>query len=164
MNKLRIVLAVLMLLATLQGAWYFLGMRHSGVKPWLMFNACAVANITFLTGVAVFFFTGSRAVMYMAVLPLFFFGTGGLFVFPWSGMNLIAQGSHLVMTANLGLMLIDLFRLKDFKAAAVGLLLGGFVFSWFLAVQQNYVNAHPREMKELLGIDKVLRDQPSREA
>jgi hypothetical protein len=81
MNRLRIILAVL-LLVTMQGGWYFLDMRHSGIKPWLMFNACAVANITFLIGIAVFFFSGSRAVMYLAVLPLFFYGTGGLFVFP----------------------------------------------------------------------------------
>jgi hypothetical protein len=155
MNKLRIILAVLLLLVTLQGSWYFLGMRHSGIKSWLMFNACAVANITFLIGVAVFFISGSRTIMYLAVLPMFFFGTGGLFVFPWSGMNIIAQVSHLVMTANLGFMLFDLFKLKDFRAAAIGLLLGTFIFSWFLAFQQSYVNHHPREMKELLGLDKL---------
>ena len=82
MNKLRIVLAVLLLLVTLQGSWYFLGMRHSGIKPWLMFNACAVANITFLIGVVVFFFSGSRTIMYLAVLPLFFFSHTIGFVVP----------------------------------------------------------------------------------
>jgi hypothetical protein len=87
-------------------------------------------------------------------------GTGGLFVFPWSGMNIIAQVSHLLMTANLALMLFDLFRLKDFRAAAIGLLLGTFIFSWFLAVQQNYVSSHPREMKELLGLDRILWNRP----
>jgi len=164
MNKLRIVLAVLLLLVTLQGSWYFLGMRHSGIKNWLMFNACAVANIVFLTGLAVFFISGSRAIIYLAVLPLFFFGTGGLFVFPWSGMNIIAQVSHLLMTANLALMLFDLFRLKDFRAGAIGLLLGSFIFSWFLAIQQNYVSSHPREMKELLGLDRILWKSPPQEA
>jgi len=71
---------------------------------------------------------------------------------------MVAQISHLVMTANLGLMLFDLFKLKDFRAAAIGLLLGTFVFSWFLAIQQNYVSTHPKEMKELLGLDKILWD------
>jgi hypothetical protein len=163
MNKLRLILAVPLLLVTLQGGWYFLGMRHSGIRPWLMFNACAVANITFLIGLVVFLCSGSRIIMYLAVLPLFFFGTGGLFVFPWSGMNIIAQVSHLLMTANLGLMLFDLFKLKDFRAAAIGLLLGSFIFSWFLAVQQNYVSSHPREMKELLGLDRILWNRQQQE-
>jgi ABC-type transport system involved in cytochrome c biogenesis permease component len=75
-------------------------------------------------------------------------------------MNIIAQVSHLLMTANLALMLFEMFKLKDFRAAAIGLLLGTFIFSWFLAIQQNYVSSHPREMKELLGLDKILWNPP----
>jgi hypothetical protein len=152
MTKSRLLMAGLLLLATFNSSWYFLGIRRAGIANWLMFNACAVANITFLLGVAVYLVCGTRALLYVAVLPLFFFGTGGLFVFAWSGPMLVAQISHLLMTANLALLVADMVRLRDFKAASIGMLIGTCVFSVFLAVQQDYVRRHPAEAQALLGM------------
>ncbi len=151
MSKIRIFLAILLFLATIQGTYFFLYIKKINLIAWITFNACAVANITFLIGFILFLLFRNRTVMYMAILPLFFFGTGGLFVFPWSGMNIIPQIVHIIMTLNIIVILIDLYREKDFKAGATGLLLGVFIFAWFLAFQQKYVYSHMDEFQRIIG-------------
>ena len=151
MNVWRWAFAALLLLATVQSSHYFLAVKKAGIAAWLNFNACALANITFLAGFAVWLIFGSRWLMAMAVLPMFFFGTGGLFVFPWSGWNIIPQAGHLLMTANLGLLILDIFRSQDFRPAVAGLLLGIGVFSIFIGFQQNYVREHVREFREMMS-------------
>ena len=151
MSWIRMILAMLLLLATIQGASFFLCIKKVNVIAWITFNACAVANITFLIGFVLFLLFRNRTVMYMAILPLFFFGTGGLFVFPWSGMNIIPQIAHIIVTLNMIVLLIDLYREQDFKAGATGLLIGVFVFAWFLAFQQQYVYSHMDEFQRTIG-------------
>ncbi|MDD5065652.1 MAG: hypothetical protein PHF84_01265 [bacterium] len=150
MNALRTVLIVLVLLAALQSTWFFLGMARVGVISWLTFNACAVANITLIIGYVLFLVLKTRLVMYMAVLPLFFFGTGGLFVFPWGGWNIIPQISHIIMTLNLIVLVYDMFRTGDFKTGALGLLLSIVLFGWFLGFQQSYVYSHRSEFQKIM--------------
>ena len=150
MNSWRWVLALLLLLATFQSSYYFLAVKRVGVSAWLNFNACAVANLTYLVGFVLWAVSGARWLMCLAVLPLLFFGTGGLFVFSWSGMNIIPQAGHILMTANVGLLVLDIFRSRDFRAATVGLLLSIGIFSMFIGFQQNFVRTHVQEFRDLM--------------
>lgn len=152
MLKLGIGLAVVLLLTTLNSTYFFLGV--SKVKPleWLVFNACAPSSIAYLIGFAIFLMTKNRIVLHISILPLFFFGGLGLYVFPWSGYNLIAQFSHIIMVLNMLWALYTTFTAGDYKAAALGLLIGIGLFAPFINYQQTYVNTHPEACQRILGI------------
>ncbi len=152
MKFIRNALFALIVLVTLQSTWYFLGMQRASFLTWICFNACAVANVTFIVGFILSIPLKTRVIMYMATLPLFFFGTGGLIVFPWKGMNIIPQISHIIMTLNLLVMFWEMFKSHDYKNASIGLLLSIIVFSFFIAFQQNYVFQHPEEWAKLMVI------------
>lgn len=153
MNTIGLILTVLLLLATIQSTVFFFGVLKVRFVEWIMFNACAPANITFLIGVALFLLLKDRAVMHMAMLPMFFFGVGGLVVFPWSGMNIIPQIGHIIMALNIGCTIFITLSTNDYRAATIGLLLGIAVFSFFIGFQQNYAASHPEAFKRILQME-----------
>ena len=154
MNKtVGIILAVLLLLVTLNSTYFFLGMRKVKIVEWLVFNACAPSSIAFLIGFILYLTINDRTVLHMSILPVFFFWFTGLLVFPWSGYNIIAQISHLIMTMNIGWAIYVTFSTKDFNTASLGMLLGIMVFSAFIAYQQTYVVSHPEDLQKILGIE-----------
>ena len=154
MNKTGITLAILLLLVTIQSTFFFLGMLKVKFVEWIVFNACAPSNITFLIGFILFLLFKDRTVLHMAILPMFFFGVLGLIVFPWSGMNIIPQIAHIIMTLNVGWLVLITFKTNDYKAATVGMLLGIVIFSVFIGFQQNYVATHPEDFKRIMQIEK----------
>ena len=154
MNKTGITLAILLLLVTIQSTFFFLGMLKVKFVEWIVFNACAPSNITFLIGFILFLLFKDRTVLHMAILPMFFFGVLGLIVFPWSGMNIIPQIAHIIMTLNVGWLVFVTFKTNDYKAATVGMLLGIVIFSVFIGFQQNYVATHPEDFKRIMQIEK----------
>lgn len=153
MNKLGIGLAVLLLLATVNSTNYFLNVMKVSPLEWLVFNACAPSNITYLIGFVIYLATKDRTALHIAILPLFFFGGLGLLVFPWNGYNLIAQVSHILMASNIAWVLFYTFKTSDYKAAAIGLLLGVLISAPFIGFQQNYVSSHPDAFSRILGVD-----------
>jgi hypothetical protein len=88
----------------------------------------------------------------VAIPPLLFFGGLGLFLFPWSGHNLIAQFSHSVMVANVLWVLYGTFGKADYRAGFLGLLVGVVISLPFIGFQQSYVSSHPQDMKRILGV------------
>jgi hypothetical protein len=121
---------------------------------WLVFNACAPSNITFLVGFILFLLFKNRIVFHIAILPMFLFGTLGLLVFPWIGMNTLSQIGHLIMTLNVGWVIFLTFKTKDYKAATIGMLLGIVIFSIFIGFQQRYVATHPEDFKRIIRVEK----------
>ena len=156
MSKIGIILAILLLLATIQSTVFFLGILKAKFVEWIVFNACAPSNISFLIGFILFLLLKNRTVLHMAILPMFFFGTLGLIVFPWNGMNIIPQIGHIIMTLNIGWVVLATFKTNDYKTAAIGLLLGIVVFSIFIGFQQNYVTTHPEDFKRIMNIEKTV--------
>lgn len=152
MFKVGIGLAVVLLLVTINSTYFFLGV--SKVKPieWLVFNACAPSSIAYLIGFAIFLLTKNRIALHISILPLFFFGGLGLFLFPWSGFNLIAQFSHVIMVLNMGWALYGTVATGDYKAAALGLLIGIGIFTPFINYQQTYAYSHPEAFQKILGV------------
>jgi len=150
-NKMSIVLAVLLLLVTVQGSMFYLVKLKVRLIEWLFFNPCAASNITFLIGFVIFLFKGERVLLHLAILPMFFFGTLGMFFLSWSGMNIIPQAGHIIMTLNIALTIYTTFAAGDFKAAALGFMVGVFVFAPFIAIQQDYVRSHPDDFNRILA-------------
>ena len=154
MDKISLILALLLLLTTLQSTFFFLVVLKVSFIEWIVFNACAPSNITFLIGFVLFLLFKNRTVLYMAILPMFFFGTLGLFVFPWHGMNIIPQIGHIIMTLNILWAVWIMFKTNDYKAATIGMLLGIAVFSVFIGFQQRYVATHQEDFKRIMQIEK----------
>jgi len=152
MLKLGIGLAVVLLLGAINSTYFFLGV--SKVKPieWIVFNACAPSSIAYLIGFAIFLLTKNRIALHIGILPLFFFGGLGLFFFPWSGYNLIAQFSHVIMVLNMLWAVYGTLSTGDYKAAVLGLLIGIGIFAPFIGYQQSYVNTHPEDFQRILGV------------
>lgn len=152
MLKLGIGLAAVLSLVTINSTYFFLGV--SKVKPieWLVFNACAPSSIAYLIGFLIFLLTKNRIALHIGILPLFFFGGLGLFLFPWSGYNLIAQFSHLIMVLNMLWALYTTITTGDYKAAALGLLIGIGIFAPFINYQQTYAYTHPEAFQKILGV------------
>ena len=154
MHIIGIILAILLLLATIQSTFFFLVIMKVKFVEWIVFNACAPSNITFLIGFALFFLFKDRTVLHMAILPMFFFGVLGLFVFPWNGVNIIPQIGHMLMTLNIGWAVLVTLNTHDYKAATIGMLLGIVVFSVFIGFQQNYMATHSEDFKKILQFEK----------
>jgi hypothetical protein len=154
MDKIGIFLGILLLLVTAQSTFYFLGVLKTEMIEWIVFNACAPSNMTFLIGFIVYLLCGDRTVLHLAILPMFFFGVGGLIVFPWRGMNLIPQIAHIIMALNIGWTIFVTVEMNDYKAATIGFILGIAIFSFFIAFQQNYVASHPEDFKRIMQMKR----------
>jgi hypothetical protein len=149
-NKLSMVLAVLLMIVTIQSSvFYFVKLKVRFVE-WFYFNPCATSNIVFLIGFTLYLFKGDRTLLHLAILPMFFFGTLGMFFLSWSGMNIIPQVGHTIMTLNITLTLFITLIRGDFKAAALGLTTGIIVFAPVIAFQQIYVCNHPNDFNRIL--------------
>lgn len=157
METMSLILAILLLLVTLQSSFYFLKVKKAGLVKWIVFNACAPSNFAFLIGFAIYLLFGDRTLLHTAILPMFFFGGLGLFLFPWRGMFIIPQIGHLIMLANIAWTALATFQTHDYLAATVGLLLGILIFVPFIGFQQHYVAKHPEDFKRLLILKNIKR-------
>jgi hypothetical protein len=154
MHIIGIILAILLLLVTIQSTFFFLIVMKVKFVEWIVFNACAPSNITFLIGFVLYLLFKDRTVLHMAILPMFFFGVLGLFVFPWNGVNIFPQLGHMLMTLNIVWAVFVTLHTHDYKVATIGMLLGIVVFSVFIGFQQQYVATHPEEFKRILQLEK----------
>jgi hypothetical protein len=141
------VLAFLNVLMAINSANFFLGTLKTGVVGWLMMNTCAPSIALFVIG----FLLGSPAVMVAASAIMFHYGTLGLFVFSWSGGNLMAQVGHILMTLAVVHVAVDVVRRRRWKALGLGLLLGMAILIPLTIVQTMWINAHPEMVEKLFS-------------
>lgn len=158
MLTITIVLALLLLLVTIQSSGFYFAKLKVNFIEWLFFNACAPSNLVFLGGVLLFLSSNNRVLLYVAILPMFFFGTLGMFFLPWKGMNIIPQFAHIIMTLNIAWITYVTVTQDEFIAATTGLLIGVLVFAPFIAVQQGYTRRHPERLQRLLLDIKTIGD------
>ena len=121
-KTIGIVLAITLLLLTLSGSGYFFFNLKTNIVQWIAYNACSPSSLVYLVGFIVFLYNKNAIGLALAFLPMYYFGTMGLFTFTWSGANIFAQMSHITMTLNLLWAGYILYRLGDYKVFAQGLL------------------------------------------
>ena len=145
-----IALAIVLLLLTLSGSGYFFSTLKVTFVQWLAYNACSPSSLVYLSCLIVFWVTKKTFWLPLAFLPMYYFGTMGLFTFTWSGANIFAQMSHITMTLNLIWAGYVLYRIGDYKAFAQGLLWSIVLFVPYIAFVMYYCRTHAEEISQLL--------------
>ncbi|MDD5556174.1 MAG: hypothetical protein PHN82_02875 [bacterium] len=87
-------IVALNLLAAANSTLYFTTQLRAGLAGWLAMNSCAPSIFVFSLG----YVLRQRPLMAAGAGLMFRYGTLGLFVFGWDGMNLIPQVGHILMT------------------------------------------------------------------
>ena len=145
-----VALAIVLLLLTLSGSGYFFFTLKVNFVQWLAYNACSPSSLVYLSCLIVFWLTKKTVWLPLAFLPMYYFGTMGLFTFTWSGANIFAQMSHITMTLNLIWAGYVLYRIGDYKAFAQGLLWSIVLFVPYIAFVMYYCRTHAEEISQLL--------------
>lgn len=144
------VLAVLILLALLNSGYFFLGMLKLSISKWLAFNACSLAAVVYLVCFIAFRITKKEYLLAIPLLPLYYYGTMGLFIMPWNGSNLFAQITHIIITINILWVIYGFLKERKFESLGKGLLIGIAVFVPVFAYIQTYVQLHINEFMQAL--------------
>ena len=145
-----VALSIVLLLLTLSGSGYFFSTLKVSFPQWLAYNACSPSSLVYLSCLIVFWVTKKTVWLPLAFLPMYYFGTMGLFTFTWSGANIFAQMSHITMTLNLIWAGYVLYRIGDYKAFAQGLLWSIVLFVPYIAFVMYYCRTHAEEISQLL--------------
>ena len=145
-----IALSIVLLLLTLSGSGYFFFTLKVTFVQWLAYNACSPSSLVYLSCLIVFWVTKKTVWLPLAFLPMYYFGTMGLFTFTWSGANIFAQMSHITMTLNLIWAGYVLYRIGDYKAFAQGLLWSIVLFVPYIAFVMYYCRTHAEKISQLL--------------
>lgn len=145
-----ILLAFALLLLTLSGSGYFFFSLKVNFIQWLSYNACSPSSLIYLVGFVIFLYNRNTTWLALAFLPMYYFGTMGLFTFTWSEANIFAQLSHITMRLNLIWAGYILYRIGDYKASARGLLYSIVLFVPFISFVMYYCRTHVEEISGLL--------------
>lgn len=145
-----IVLAIFMLLTLLNSAYFFLVILKLGIGQWLAFNACSVAIIIYLICFTISAVKRNSTWLSVALLPMYYYGTMGLFIMPWNESNLFAHITHIIITCNALWVLSLIFKKQNFEALGKALLCSIVVFVPLSALIQTYNQAHLEEFMQML--------------
>ncbi len=144
------IFAILLLLTTLSSTWFFLSELQVSILEWSVFNACAPSSYMYLICFVLFVAKKNYTALPVTIVPMFFFGTMGLFVFSWSGQDIFAQISHVIMTLNIIWALYILLKTKNFKAIAIGLLVSILLFIPYISFVQQYCRVNSDRVEQIL--------------
>ena len=139
-----------MLLTLLNSAYFFLSVVKLDFLRWLAFNACSLAIIAYLICFACYKLSNNDIFLAIALVPMYYYGTMGLFVVLWDAANLFAQITHIIITLNVIWVLFVLLKESKYESLGKGLLIGLLVFVPVFAVIQKYLQTHVAEIIQML--------------
>ncbi len=141
-NILGYVLASLLLISLVNSGYFFLEIVKLNLIQWLAFNACSLSIIIYL--ICFILFLTKRKLIFLAIplLPLYYYGSMGLFITPWDSPNIFAQISHVLISLNVLWVLYMHLREHAFESLGKGLLLGILIFVPVFAIIQSYTQNH----------------------
>ena len=152
-NKNQVIgylLAALMVLTLLNSAHFFTSIVKLQIGEWLAFNACSLAIISYLACFACFQITKKDFFLAIALVPLYYYGSMGLFIVPWNAANMFSQITHIIITLNVIWILFVLLKESRYESLGKGLLIGVLVFVPVFAVIQTYLQLHMAEFMQML--------------
>ena len=139
-----------MFLTFLNSAYFFLVIAKFGLVEWLAFNACSVSIIVHLVCFICFRITKKDFFLAIALVPLYYYGTMGLFVMSWDIANMFSQITHVIITLNVIWILFVSLKEFKFESLGKGLLIGVLLFVPLFAIIQSYSQLHMAEFMQLL--------------
>jgi hypothetical protein len=145
------VLSIAMLLLAIWGFFVFTVFLKASFIQWIMYNVCAPTEIAFF----VFMMVLNKKPQYLQyllimVVPLTFFGTMGLFIFPWSGQGVLTtQLSHILMTVSAGWAIYVNRKSVSVSPKVIYWICG---VSLLIATQQWYCRATADVLKKMLNV------------
>jgi len=122
---------------------FFTTQLKSGLDGWLAMNSCAPSIFIFCLG----YFIRSRAVMAVGAGLMFRYGTLGLFIFGWTGMNIIPQVGHILMTLAVIYFFVKMVRSKEWDAIVVCAFVAGLML--YAEWQWNWFGDRPQVLDGL---------------
>ena len=149
-NTISLVLAIIMLLALLNSAYFFLVMLKLDIVRWLAFNACSLAIMVYLLCFVIHRVTKNDYLPAVPLLPLYYYGTMGLFIMPWDAAGMFAQLTHIIITLTVIWIVYGFLKERKYEALGRGLLLAVFIFVPVFAIIQAYSQVHMNEFMEAL--------------
>ncbi|MBN2280658.1 MAG: hypothetical protein JXQ65_08760 [Candidatus Marinimicrobia bacterium] len=151
MNKhLGLIIAILMLLALLNNSYFFMGILKLNMPKWLAFNACSLSIIIYLLCFFIYQITKMEYFLAIPLLPLYYYGTMGLFIMPWNASNIPAHITHFLITVNVLWIIYTQLKDHNFASLGKGLLIGMIIFVPIFAIIQSYTQLHKKEFMTLL--------------
>lgn len=138
------IIVALNLLAALNSTMYFTRMLGAGLDGWLAMNSCAPSIFVFAAGYAL----RQRAVMAIGAGLMIRYGTLGLFVFGWQGMNIIPQIGHILMTLAVAYFIVRMVRIGSAGEVIVALFTA--VAMLYAEWQGEWFVRHPGVLKGLM--------------
>lgn len=136
----------------LLSGYYFIYVLDLSIGQWLMFNACSIAIITQLFCYLIFKLTHNSFLKAIPLLPMYYYGTMGLFLMPWILDNIFAHITHIVITISMIWNLSIYLKNKESEALSKGLLLGILIFVPVFAFIHVYSQSHLNEFIEALQL------------
>ncbi|WP_101688604.1 hypothetical protein [Dysgonomonas massiliensis] len=152
-NKSQIIgigLTILMLLSLLNSGYFFLVAVQLNVSQWLAFNACSLTMIVYLVCFTIYLVRKESLWLSIPLLPMYYYGTMGLFLMPWNEVNIFAHATHVIITITILWTLYTLLKKLEFEILGKGLLVSMIVFVPIIAVIQTYNQANFEEFMQLL--------------
>lgn len=152
-NKNQIIgylLIALSLLTLLNSAYFFISIVKLQIGEWLAFNACSLAIISYLICFACFQIFKKDFFLAIAMVPLYYYGTMGLFIVPWNAADIFSQITHIIITLNVIWILFVLLKESRYESLGKGLLIGVLVFVPVFAIIQTYSLLHMAEFMQML--------------
>jgi len=144
------ILSFFLFVALLNSGYFFMATLKLSPGKWLAFNACSLAIIVYLVCFVMYRITKIDWLLAFPLLPLYYYGTMGLFIMPWTGANLFAQVTHILITLNVLWILFVLLKEQRFSGLGKGCLAGILVFVPVFAIVQTYTQLHMSEFLLLM--------------
>lgn len=148
-----ILLLTLLGLTVISSTFYFLIILKVSAAEWMVYNACAPSSIVHLIGVSIWWLKKKNIFLLIAIVPMYFFGTMGIFNFSWKGNNLFAQISHVVMTLNIIYVIYLSFKRADYKGFFMSLLISTICFMPYISYVQYYCRTHSEDVVRILQMN-----------
>lgn len=149
--KISLAISIILLLALCNSAYFFISILGFNVHKWLVFNACSLSIIVYLICFALKVFTGKEFWVAISILPMYYYGTMGLFLMPWVATNVFAHITHIILTLNLIWIVYLNVKNKEYEQLGQGLLIGTAVFVPIFAYIHSYSQSNMSELINALN-------------
>ncbi len=150
-NSIFVFLSALMLISLLNSIYFFLFLAKLSILKWLTFNACSLAILIYFICYAFYYKSKKEKYLSMALIPLYYYGTMGLFIMTWTAANTFAHLTHIVITLNIIWLLFKILNTKNYDQIGKGLLIGISIFFPLFAFIQIYSQKYVQEILSIIS-------------